>query len=130
LPVDGAQLQGRAMRSHDNWDRSRGLHGGVDRWNKMGDDYIDIKPDELFSELLGAIASPLGIAELDRYVLAFRIPKCMQSSPKGIGKRMSGRPGHQHSNTRQFSQLLRPRRERPSRCCAPNSVMNSRRLTR
>src|SRR5258708_31860767 len=47
------------MRRHDNWDRSRGSHGGVDCWDKMGDDYIDAKSDQFFSELLGAIAPAL-----------------------------------------------------------------------
>jgi hypothetical protein len=56
----------------------------------MGDDDIDAKPDELFGKLLGAIASPLCIAELNSDVLAFRIATCAQSSPKGIGKRMWG----------------------------------------
>src|SRR5262249_40447578 len=100
------------MRSHDNRDRSRCSHGGLDRWDKMGDDYIDIKPHELFTILLGAIASPLGIAELDRDVLAFRIAESAQSSSKGIGKRMWSRRRDQHSNMRQFSRL-RPRPEWP-----------------
>src|SRR6516225_5830847 len=60
------------MRSHDNWDRSRGLHGGVDRWDKMGDDDIDAKPDEVFSIFLGAIASRVGIPKLDLDVPAVR----------------------------------------------------------
>jgi hypothetical protein len=101
------------MRRHDNWDRSRGSHGGVDCWDKMGDDHIDAKSDQFFSELLGAIAPPFGIAELDRDVLAFRIAKRAQSLSKSIGKRMWGRSGDEHSNTRQFSRLLRARGERP-----------------
>ena len=32
----------------------------------MRDDDIDTEPDKFLGELLGAIASPLGIAELDR----------------------------------------------------------------
>ena len=32
----------------------------------MGDDYIDAEPDEFFSKLLGTIAPPVGIAEIDR----------------------------------------------------------------
>jgi hypothetical protein len=33
------------MRRHDNRDRSRGCHSGYDRWDKMGDDYVNAKPD-------------------------------------------------------------------------------------
>src|SRR6516164_5626518 len=44
-------------------------HGGFDRWDKMGDDDIDAKPDELFRILLGTIALPIGVAELDPDVL-------------------------------------------------------------
>ena len=78
------------MRRHDNRDRSRGSHGGVNCWDKMGDDYIDAKSDQFLSELIGAIAPPFGIAELDRDVLTFRIAKSAQSLSKGIGKRMWG----------------------------------------
>jgi hypothetical protein len=54
----------------------------------MGDDYVDVESNELFSKLRGAVASPIGIAELDLDVLAFRIPECMQSAPESIGKRV------------------------------------------
>jgi hypothetical protein len=43
----------------------------------MGDDDIDAEPDEFFSELLSAIASPIGIAELNLDVLALRVAKGM-----------------------------------------------------
>ena len=76
------------MRRHDNRDRLRGPHGGLDRWDKMGDDDIDAKPDELFSILLGTIASPVGIAELDLDVLAFRVAEGVQTAPEGISERM------------------------------------------
>jgi hypothetical protein len=39
----------------------------------MGDDYVDAEPDELFSILLGAITSALGIPKLDLNVPALRI---------------------------------------------------------
>ena len=44
------------MGRHDNRDRSRNAHGGYDGLGKMGDDYIDIEPDQFGSKLLGAIA--------------------------------------------------------------------------
>jgi hypothetical protein len=58
---------------HDNRDCLGGCHGGCSRYGIMGDDDIDAEPDEFFSELLGTITSPVGIAELDLDVLAFRI---------------------------------------------------------
>src|SRR5258708_2584542 len=101
------------MRRHDNRDRSRGSHGGVNCWDKMGDDHIDAKSDRFFSELLGAIAPPFGIAELDRDVPAFGIAKGFQTSPEGIGEWMWWRRGHQHTDPRNPSRLLRVRRKRP-----------------
>jgi hypothetical protein len=101
------------MRRHDNRDRSRGSHGGFDCWDKMGDDYIDAKPDQLFSKLLRPIAAPLGIAELDLDVLAFRIAEGVQAAPESISKRMRRRGRHQHANIGQFPRLLRTRCERP-----------------
>ena len=58
------------------------------RYGIMGDDDIDAKPDEFFSELLGTIASPLGIAELDLDVLAIRVAKGAQTAPESIRKRV------------------------------------------
>src|SRR5262249_44196511 len=101
------------MRRHDNRDRSRGSHGGFDCWDKMGDDYIDAKPDQLFSKLLGAIAAPLGIAELDLDVLAFRIAEGVQTAPESVSKWMWRRRRHQHANMGQLSGLLSARREWP-----------------
>ena len=63
-------------------------HGGFDRWDKMGDDDIDTKPDELFGILLGTIALPIGVAELYLNVLTLRISERMQSAPESIRKRM------------------------------------------
>ena len=63
-------------------------HGGFDRWDKMGDDDIDAKPDELFRILLGTIALPIGVAEIDLDVLAFRIAKRVQTTPECIRKRV------------------------------------------
>ncbi len=63
------------MWCHDNRNRSRGGHGGRDPYGIVRDNDIDALPDELFSELLGEIASPFGIAILNRDVLAFRIAK-------------------------------------------------------
>ena len=102
----------------------------ADRYGKMGDDDIDIEPDEFFSVLLGAIASRVGIAELDLDVLAFRIAEGVQSAPESISERMRRRRRHQHANKGQFSRLLCPRRERPRRRAPPSSVMNSRRFNR
>src|SRR6516164_2777902 len=67
------------MRCHDNRDRSRCPHGGLDRWDKMGDDDIDTKPDELFGILLGTIALPIGVAELYLNVLTLRISERPQT---------------------------------------------------
>ena len=61
------------MWCHDDRNRSRCPHGGLDRWDKVGDDDIDAKPDEVFSIFLGAIASPVGIPKLDLNVPALRI---------------------------------------------------------
>jgi hypothetical protein len=41
----------------------------------MRDDDIDIEPDEFFGVFLGAVAPPVGIAELDLDVLTFRVAK-------------------------------------------------------
>jgi len=103
------------MRRHDNRDRLRCPHGGLDRWDKMGDDDIDAKPDELFSILLGTIASPIGVAELDPDVRAFRVAKGVQTAPESISERMRGRSRHQHADEGQFSRLLCRRRKRPRR---------------
>src|ERR1700747_2699042 len=101
------------MRRHDNRDRSRCPHGGLDRWDKMGDDDIDAKPDEFFSELLGTITSPVGVAELDLDVLAFRIAE-LQTAPERISERVRRRRRHQYANMGQFSWLLCARPERPA----------------
>src|SRR5438552_1573427 len=98
---------------HDNRDCSGGCHGGCSRYGIMGDDDIDAEPDEFFSELLGTIASRFGIAELDLDILAFRIAESMQTTPERISERVRRRRRHQHTNTRQFSRLLCPRREWP-----------------
>ena len=108
------------MRRHDNRDRLRCPHGGLDRWDKMGDDDIDIKPNEFFGKLLSTVASPLGIAELDLDVLAFRIPEGRQTAPESISERMRRRGRHQHANIRQFPRLLRSYRKRASKCGTAN----------
>ena len=72
----------------------------------MDDDYIDAEPDEFFSKLLGTIAPPVGIAELDLGVLAFRITEGVQTAPESISERMRGRCRHQHANEGQFARLL------------------------
>jgi hypothetical protein len=81
----------------------------------MGDDDIDAEPDEFFSELLGTITSPVGIAELDLDVLAFRIAESMQTAPERISERVRRRRRHQYANMGQFSRLLCARRERQRR---------------
>src|SRR4029077_7297002 len=101
------------MRCHDNRDRLRCPHGGLDRWDKMGDDDIDAKPDKLFSILPGKIASPIGVAELDPDVLALRVAKSVQTAPESISERMRGRSRHQHADEGQFARLLSQRPERP-----------------
>ena len=60
----------------------------------MGDDYINAKPDELFSELLSTVASRVGVAELDLDVLALRIPEGVQTTPESIREWM--RRGRRH----------------------------------
>jgi hypothetical protein len=107
------------MWCHNNGDRFCCAHGGLDRWDKMGDDDIDAKPDELFSILLGTIALPVGVAELDPDVLAFRVAKGVQTAPESISERMRGRSRHQYANEGQFSWLLCARRKRPRGRCAP-----------
>jgi hypothetical protein len=83
----------------------------------MGHDDIDAEPHEFFSELLGTIASPIGIAELDLDVLAFRVAEGVQAAPESISERMRRRRRHQHANEGQFSRLLCTRCARPRRCC-------------
>src|SRR5215469_12802593 len=101
------------MRRHDNRDRFRCPRGGLNRWDKMGDDDIDANLDELFSILLGTIALPIGVAELDPDVLAFRVAKGVQTAPESVSERLRGRSRHQHANEGQFSWLLCARRKRP-----------------
>jgi hypothetical protein len=54
----------------------------------MGDDDIDIEPNEFFGVFLGAIAPRVGIAELDLDVLTFRVTKRVQTAPESISERM------------------------------------------
>jgi hypothetical protein len=54
----------------------------------MSDDHVDAKLDQLNGKLCGAIASPAGIAELKRDVLAFRIAKIAQAPSKSISEWM------------------------------------------
>jgi hypothetical protein len=56
----------------------------------MSDNYIDAKPDELFSELLGAIASQIGVSKLNFDVLTFGITESMKPPPERFGERMRG----------------------------------------
>src|SRR6516162_7947841 len=66
----------------------------------------------------GAIAAPSGIPEVDRDITAFRVAELLQTPPEGVGEWVRRRGGYQHADERQFSRLLRARRERPRRCCA------------
>jgi hypothetical protein len=68
----------------------------------MGDDYIDAKPDQLSRKLRSAIASRLGIPELERDVLAFRVAKAVQPSSQNIGEWVWRRRGHQYADAWQF----------------------------
>jgi hypothetical protein len=61
-----------------------------------------VQPDQLGSKLGGAVASPHGVAELERDILAFRIAKGVQTSSEGIGERIRGRRAYQHTNAGQF----------------------------
>jgi len=79
----------------------------------MGDENIDLEPDEFFSELLGAIASPVRITKLNLNAPAFRIAEGVQPTPESISEWMRRRPRYQHANVRQFPRLLCKRRERP-----------------
>ena len=81
----------------------------------MGDDDIDAKTDELGRNLASADDCPTGIADIERDVPVLRIAKGLQTPPERIGERMRRRRGDQHTDERQFSRLLRPRRERPRR---------------
>ena len=85
----------------------------------MGDDDIDVEPDEFFSELLGAIASPVSIAELDLNVLAFGITEG-ETAPESICERMRRGRGYQHTNMWQFFRFLCACGERPRDCRTKN----------
>src|ERR1700730_3615752 len=89
----------------------------------MGDDDIDTRPDKCSGELLGAVNSPIRIAELDLNVPAFGVAEGVQTAPESISEWMRRRRRHQHSNPGRFSRLLRARCERPSdhRCTTDNS---------
>ena len=108
------------MRRHNNRDGPRGLHSRFCADGKMGDDYIDIEPDEFFGKLLSTIASRVGVAELNLDVLAFRIAEAVQTAPESIRKWMRRRGRHQHANIRQFPRLLRSYRKRASKCGTAN----------
>src|SRR5258708_14639202 len=95
---------------HDNRDCLGGCHGGCSRYGIMGDDDIDAEPDEFFSELLGTITSPVGIAELDLDVLAFRIAESMQTAPQHITKRRRTPPSPHYPHMRPSSSFLFARR--------------------
>src|SRR5450631_3003601 len=78
----------------------------------MRDDDIDAEPDKLLSELLGAVASAVGITKLDLDVLALRIAEGAQTAPESISERMRRRRRHQYANTGQLSGLLCLRHKR------------------
>src|SRR5436190_24373245 len=65
--------------------------------------------------LLGTIASPVGIANLDLDVFTIRVAESVQTAPECIGERMRMRRGHQHSNKGEFSWSLCARPKRPRR---------------
>jgi hypothetical protein len=81
----------------------------------MGDDDIDTRPDKCSGELLGAVNSPIRIAELDLNVPAFGVAEGVQTAPESISEWMRRRRRHQHSNPGRFSRLLRACRKRPRR---------------
>ena len=56
----------------------------------MSDNYIDGKPDELFSKLLSAIASQIGVSKLNLDVLTFRITESTEPPPERFSERMRG----------------------------------------
>jgi hypothetical protein len=78
----------------------RGAEGGSNRWGEVRNDYINRKPDQLSGKLGGSIALPLGIAELDCDIVAFRIAKRVQAFCENIGKRIGRRGGYQHADKR------------------------------
>src|ERR1700730_9795741 len=80
----------------------------------MGDDDIDTRPDKCSGELLGAVNSPIRIAELDLNVPAFGVAEGVQTAPESISEWMRRRRRHQHSNPGRFSRWLCARCERPS----------------
>jgi len=53
----------------------------------MGDKDVNTLPDHLIGKLFGAIASPVGTAELDVNVLAFRIAEGVQTPPESPARR-------------------------------------------
>jgi hypothetical protein len=82
------------------------------------DNDVDAKSDELSRNLGSTVAAPTGVAELERNIRTFRITKRLQSTSEGAGEWMRLRRRYQHAYERQFSRLLRPRRERPRGCRA------------
>jgi hypothetical protein len=66
----------------------------------VGDDDVDAKSDELSRNLARAIAAPLGIADFESDIPAFRIAKGLQAASEGVRERMRRRRGHQHADER------------------------------
>src|SRR6516165_5753672 len=81
----------------------------------MRNDDIGAESDKFLGVLLGAIASPVGIAKLDLDVFTIRVAEGVQTAPECIGERMRRRRGHQHPNKGEFSWSLCPRPKRPHR---------------
>src|SRR5204863_690337 len=81
----------------------------------MRNDDIGAESDKFLGVLLGTIASPVGIANLDLDVFTIRVAEGVQTAPECIGERMRMRRGHQHSNKGEFSWSLCARLKRPRR---------------
>src|SRR5215212_11956285 len=93
----------------------------------MRNDDIGAESDKLLGVLLGTIASPVGIANLDLDVFTIRVAEGVQTTPECIRERMRMRRGHQHSNKGEFSWSLcaRPKRPRRSHCAEQRNELPS-----
>jgi hypothetical protein len=79
----------------------------------VGGDHVDWKLEEFLRQLERAAELRVCVAPLDRNIAAFDIAQVVQSRPERFGKRMRLRQRHEHTDARNFSELLRARRERP-----------------
>jgi hypothetical protein len=66
----------------------------------MGDEDINLQPDELCRELGGASGLPASVADLQRDILTLLVAEIAQTSSEGVRERVRGRRAHEHADTR------------------------------